>query len=438
VALVLLVFAPGGVRQHTLPPRGSVVVGRNEACDIAIDDASVSRRHARITTGGTTIEVEDLGGSNGTRIRRSTTAAETAEVTDVRLAPGENTPLALDEPMMLGSVTVLVREEAADPHDAAIQELPDDIVCVSAATRRTFDIADRLARGPLNVLVTGETGAGKEVVAAYIHRRSTRAEGPFVEVNCAALSESLAESELFGHQKGAFTGALSAKAGYFEAASGGTLFLDEIGELPLALQAKLLRVLETQRVVRVGSTAPIAIDVRIVAATHRHLPTEVERGSFRQDLYFRLNGMTLAVPPLRERLEDIPVLASRFAARAAAKMGIPSPTLDPPAQARLTTHHWPGNVRELRNVVERAVTLAATETIGASDIVLDDPTSESSPPFARDGALRDDLAAEEKRRILEALERAEGNQTRAAESIGMPRRTFVARLKEYGLTKPRR
>jgi two-component system response regulator AtoC len=440
---------------HVLPLTGTVTLGRGDDCEVPIDDASVSRRHARIVVTESGLTIEDLGSANGTRIRRSKSAVETAEVIELRLERGVPTAFALDEPVTLGSVTLLVRPEvpaaAAQAGPTAVArasrgEVASDIVQEAEQTKRVFDLAGRLAAGPLNLLLTGETGAGKEVLAAHIHRTSPRAKGPFVEVNCAALTESLAESELFGHQKGAFTGAVNAKEGFFEAADGGTLFLDEVGELALPLQAKLLRVLETKKVLRVGATTPTAIDVRVLAATHRDLPADVKSGKFRQDLYFRLNGMTVSVPPLRERRADIAELARRFAARTAKIMNLREPELEPAAVARLEAHAWPGNVRELRNVMDRAVALAGGHVIGVAHLFFDEPAvSVRSPSFTTtaaapsgDGDLRESLDAEEKRRILEALAACDGNQTKAAEQLGMPRRTFVARLQQYGLTKPRK
>ena len=425
-----------------------MTLGRGDDCDVTIPDASVSRRHARIVVTASSLTIEDLGSGNGTRIRRSKSAVETAEVVELRLERGVPTPFGLDEPVTLGSVTLLVRKEApaAAPPAAGVGGVAPDVVQVAEKTKQVFDLAGRLAPGPLNLLLTGETGAGKEVVAAHIHRSSNRAKGPFIDVNCAALTESLAESELFGHVKGAFTGAANAKEGFFEAADGGTLFLDEVGELAPPLQAKLLRVLETKKVLRVGATTPTAVDVRVLAATHRDLPADVKSGKFRQDLYFRLNGMTVNVPPLRERRADIAELARRFASRTAKIMNLREPELEPAALARLEAHEWPGNVRELRNVMDRAVALAGGHVIGVAHLFFDEPAASlrapsltaAAPAPNGDGDLRESLDAEEKRRILEALASCDGNQTKAAEQLGMPRRTFVARLQQYGLTKPRK
>ena len=440
---------------HVLPVTGELTLGRGDDCDVPINDASVSRRHARIVVTASTLTIEDLGSGNGTRIRRSKSAVDTAEVVELRLERGVPTAFGIDEPITLGSVTLLVRSEVPAAAEQAAPatlarasrgDVAAGVVQEAAETKRVFELAARLAVGPLSLLLTGETGVGKEVLAAHIHRCSPRAKGPFIEVNCAALSESLAESELFGHLKGAFTGAVNAKEGFFEAADGGTLFLDEVGELALPLQAKLLRVLETKKVLRVGATTPTAVDVRVLAATHRDLPLDVKSGKFRQDLYFRLNGMTVHVPPLRERSADVAELARLFAARTAKIMNLREPEIEKSALARLEAHAWPGNVRELRNVIDRAVALAGGHVIGVAHLFFDEPAVSVRSPSVTgataassgDGDLRESLDAEEKRRILEALASCEGNQTRAAEQLGMPRRTFVARLQQYGLTKPRK
>jgi DNA-binding NtrC family response regulator len=259
-------------------------------------------------------------------------------------------------------------------------------------------------------------------------------------INCAALAESLLESELFGHEKGAFTGAVAARAGLFEAAEGGTVFLDEIGELPLATQGKLLRVLEERVVTRVGSTRARPIDVRFVAATNRDVEADSKQGRFRPDLYFRLAGITLTIPPLRERPVEIEHLVGSFVAAACRQVDRSAPlAVSPAAWELLLRHDWPGNVRELRNAVERAVVLCAGDAILPEDL----PPSlqrapAPAPPLERDaGPLADELKALERARISEALERCGGNQSRAAELLGMPRRTLVSRLAEFGLGRRR-
>jgi DNA-binding NtrC family response regulator len=300
----------------------------------------------------------------------------------------------------------------------------------------------------------GETGVGKEVLAEVVHRRSPRHGAPFLRLNCAALSETLLESELFGHEKGAFTGAAQAKPGLLETADGGTVFLDEIGELSAAMQVKLLRVLEDRKVTRVGALAARSIDVRFVAATNRDLEAEVQRGAFRQDLFFRLSGITLTIPPLRERRAEIEPLARLFAARSAAQLGRPAPGISRAALDALVRHSWPGNVRELRNVMERAVVLAEADEITPDHLLLPSAKpaeTRAAPsaapavdpaPAAAGGAgaagLRAELDAIERQRILDALAAAAGNQTQAAAALGMSRRTFIARLDEYGIPRPRK
>ena len=247
------------------------------------------------------------------------------------------------------------REPASKPAPRNARAAGDAIACDPASVR-VFRLVERIADTALSVVFLGETGVGKEVCAERLHRLSPRANAPFVRLNCAALSETLLDSELFGHERGAFTGASADKVGLLESASGGTVFLDEIGDMPLATQVKLLRVLESKEVVRVGSVRPRRIDVRVVSATHRDLPELITEGRFREDLYYRLNGISVIVPPLRERVADISPLARHFAARFARK-GTKPLELAEDAVAALEAQTWPGNVRELRNVVERAVAL---------------------------------------------------------------------------------
>ena len=229
------------------------------------------------------------------------------------------------------------------------------VVIQNPAMRDLYRLAARAGHSRINVLISGETGTGKEILAEAVHRASPRAAGPFVCFNCAAISDTLLESELFGHERGAFTGATQAKQGLVEAASSGTLFLDEIGEMSLTLQAKVLRVIETKQVLRVGATRPRAADARFVAATNRDLDQDIAAGRFRKDLYFRLNGISLSIPPLRARTDEILPLARLFLAEAAAQLGEAPSTLTPRALAQLLDYAWPGNIRELRNLMERAL-----------------------------------------------------------------------------------
>jgi transcriptional regulator with PAS, ATPase and Fis domain len=300
-------------------------------------------------------------------------------------------------------------------------------------------LVGRVAPGNINVLLLGETGVGKEVLAERIHRLSPRASHPLLRLHCAALSESLLESELFGHERGAFTGALKTKPGLLETAAGGSIFLDEIGELPPSIQVKLLRVIEERKVLRVGGLQPLPIDVRFIAATNRNLEAEVARGAFRQDLYYRLNGISLVIPPLRERIGEIAALAAEFVREACRQSGRPAPSLSPAALALLRARDWPGNIRELRNVCERAVLLCPGGVIEPEHLSLSDaaPEPAPAPPRAADPGLSP-AAQRQRDEIVDALARCAGNQSRAAKLLGISRKTLVARLDAFGLPRPRK
>ncbi|HEU4611373.1 MAG TPA: sigma 54-interacting transcriptional regulator [Kofleriaceae bacterium] len=310
---------------------------------------------------------------------------------------------------------------------------------------RVFAHLERLAVAELPVLITGETGAGKENAAYAVHHWSKRT-GPFVAVNCAAIGpESLVDAELFGYDKGAYTGATTAKAGLFESAAGGTVFLDEVGELPLAIQAKLLRALEVKRVTRLGETRERPIDVRVVAATNRSLEAEVQAGRFRQDLYFRLSGATVIVPPLRDRRTEIPLLSRAFLADACARAGRSPMTITPAAMQVLLTYSWPGNVRELRNTMEYVTAAAPDDNVEPIDLperlggAGPGPATTSVPTDVPPGAkvqfrpIAEELKELERRRMAEALAATGGVKTKAAQLIDMPIRTFTLKLKQYKL-----
>ncbi|HYT69074.1 MAG TPA: sigma-54 dependent transcriptional regulator [Vicinamibacterales bacterium] len=309
----------------------------------------------------------------------------------------------------------------------------------SAVMQELFGLVKRIAPHARTALVTGETGAGKEGIARAIHQYGPRKNKKFVTINCSAVVETLFESELFGHARGAFTGATEHKAGLFEAADGGTLFLDEVGELPAAVQAKLLRVLETGEVQRVGSLQPKKVDVRVVAATNRDLRRESENGSFRRDLFYRLNLVELDVPPLRERREDIPYLVAAFVREFADRFEKPIERVSPAAERLLIYASWPGNVRELRNVLERACMLAEGFSLSEADIARCMPveSSQAAPPPA--AATRDsgaDLETVERDHIIEVLRAERGNKVAAARRLGISRRTLYRRLERHGLLTP--
>ncbi|HKY38325.1 MAG TPA: sigma-54 dependent transcriptional regulator [Polyangiaceae bacterium] len=315
-----------------------------------------------------------------------------------------------------------------------------EVLGKSVAMRKVLELATRVATAKTTVLITGESGTGKERVARAIHERSERASGPFLVVNCGALPEALMESELFGHEKGAFTGAATKHAGLFREADGGTVLLDEVGELPLNLQVKLLRVLQEKSVRPVGAAHEVPVDVRVLAATNRDVEAGVASGKFRQDLYYRLNVIRLTLPPLRERAEDIPLLAERFIARFAAEMGKDVVGLTPDGLRALTGHAFPGNVRELENVIERAVALSGSRVIGLGDL----PESISGHAGAHaqtllelpaEGLKLDDVLNEAERRLLlEALERSGGVRKRAAELLGITFRSLRYRLQKQGIS----
>jgi transcriptional regulator with PAS, ATPase and Fis domain len=359
------------------------------------------------------MSVEDCGSANGTRVRDRLVPAGTT----VDVAPGD----AIE----LGSV-MLVIQRVVDTGTAA------PATDLQTSAMKTLDkMVARVAAGQINVLLHGETGVGKEVFAERIHAGSPRASRALLRLNCAALTESLLESELFGHERGAFTGATHTKPGLLETAHGGTVFLDEIGDLPLSLQAKLLRVIEDKKVMRVGALETIAIDVRFIAATHKDLETECDRGAFRRDLYFRLAGVTIVIPPLRARVDEIEPLAREFVREASERANRRGIKLSKAALARLKGYTWPGNVRELRNAIERAVLLCET-TIEVEHL----PTTRDSRPSS--GDLRAGVVEYERQRIVEALAECNGNQTKAAKLLGISRRTLIERLDELQLPRPRK
>jgi Nif-specific regulatory protein len=306
------------------------------------------------------------------------------------------------------------------------------IIGTSSSMREVYEMLSQVAPSDATVLITGESGTGKELVAAELHRLSKRAAGPLIKVNCAALPESIIESELFGHEKGAFTGAAAQRRGRFELAHSGSIFLDEIGELPSQMQVKLLRVLQERELERVGGTNTIKVDVRLIAATNRNLEEEVKAGRFREDLYYRLNVFPLRIPPLRERKSDIMLLADHFAGKYGEKNGKRIRRISAPAIDLLTSHSWPGNVRELENCIERAVILSADQVIHAYSLPPSLQTAASSNT-APTTTLEAALSRLEKEMILESLKMADGNMAAAARSLGISERQMGLRVHHYGI-----
>lgn len=307
----------------------------------------------------------------------------------------------------------------------------ENILGSSPALRRVLADLELAAGTDATVLILGESGTGKELAARAIHLNSRRRNGPFVVVNCGAIPENLIESELFGHKKGSFTGATEDRKGKFETASGGTLFLDEVAELPLSTQPRLLRALQEGEVDKIGAQRPVQVDVRVIAATNRELEETVAEGAFRDDLYYRLNVIPLAMPPLRERRQDIPLLVEHFLVKHARRHGRPLPRLEPEALDRLERYEWPGNVRELENVVEQAVVLCRGDTVEVGDLP-EEITGDRGPQDVLRIPVGNTLADAERELILETLRKAGGNKTQAAKMLGIGVRTLYRKLEEYG------
>ena len=311
----------------------------------------------------------------------------------------------------------------------------ENIIGTSEPMQALFDTIRQVSPTQANVLIQGASGTGKELVARAIHRLSTRSDGPFVAVHCAALSATLLESELFGHEKGAFTGAIAQSKGRFELANGGTLFLDEISEIDLSIQVKLLRVLETRTFERVGGEKTLSTDIRVVAATNRNLKEYVEAGKFREDLYYRLNIVDIRLPPLSERKSDIPFLCAHFIKDFSQKNNREITGIEPAAMALLQAYPWPGNVRELRNIIERMIVLSHGSLLTVMDVpanIRDD--AQKAAEAAGEPNRTESLAQTEKRKILSALEAAGGNRSRAAVALGISRRTLHRKLAAWGMT----
>lgn len=345
------------------------------------------------------------------------------------------------EAMRLGASHYLVKPFAASTLTETVKrflpaDLPSDgLVARDPATVKLLELARRVAASEATVMLSGESGTGKEVFARFVHRHSARHDGPFVAINCAAIPENMLEAVLFGHEKGAFTGAVNARPGKFEQAQGGTLLLDEVSEMDLALQAKLLRVLQERELERLGGQTTIQLDVRVLATTNRDLRSHVEAGEFREDLYYRLNVFPLALPALRDRPGDIVPLVEHLLARN--PVNGRQVTLTPQAAKRLSAHSWPGNVRELDNLVQRTLILLGGDSIDVADLCFE-PMPQNALPEAT-GELRADLRSKEEKLILEALNAGSGNRKAAAERLGISPRTLrykIARLREAGALIP--
>ncbi len=437
----LVVSGPDGTFEVGVRGKAVVEIGRSSQCEVRVADGSVSRKHARLRL-IEPMSVEDLGSHNGTRVDGKV------------LEPRRQVPLRVGAVLELGTTTVVVRSacEAKSMRGTALE----GPVVVDPRMLRLYAMLDDVAPTPLPVLVLGETGVGKEHYARAVHERSNRASRPYLQINCAALHENLLEAELFGYERGAFTGAAQAKPGIFEAAAGGTVFLDEVGELTPATQAKLLRFLQDGSVQRLGSTRAIRVDVRVVSATNRDLRALVQRGEFRADLFYRLDGIAVTLPPLRERPADVVPLATYFARLAGTRIARPASAFSPAAIDALRRHAWLGNVRELKNVIERTIILTRAPVIEPQDLrfsedvretvktlpevpahVLAPPPSSTMPTPNEAFDIRGHVANLERQRVVAAMEQTAGNQSQAARLLGISRNTLSARLKRYAMEAKR-
>ena len=421
---LLVVAGDGTWSAHELPTVGALTLGRGAEAGVRIDERSVSRLHARLDVEpGGRFTLTDLGSANGTAVGTTLIRSRTVEV-----KPGE--------PLLFGQTVVVIQVPVSGSGEARFGQPTrgEPAAATGSSAMATVEaLLMKIAPTLVNVLVLGEKGVGKDVLAERLHRQSSRASGPFLRLNCAGLTPALLESELFGHEKGAFTGAVQTKKGLLEIAQGGTVLLDEIGEMPLEVQAKLLLALEQRVVRRVGATQPTVVDVRFVCATHRDLEAEMRRERFRADFYFRINGVTIRIPPLRERLDELEDLVARFAYEVSARSNLGSvPEFDAEALDMLRAYAWPGNIRELRNIVERAVILSDGQHVGRRELALSElpETSERAAVVAAD-------EDPERRRIVSALADCGGNQSRAAKLLGISRNTLIARIRELGLARPR-
>ena len=396
-------------------------IGSMDDNDIVLSDDTVSRYHCRIIQDDTSYILADNTSTNGTFINK-------VRVRDAFLRPG-------------CIVSVGQSQLRFNAREEEVQIVPSradrcgGLIGGNAKMREIYSIIEKIAPTATTVVIDGETGTGKEVVAQAIHSLSPRSRNELVVFDCGAVPPNLIESELFGHEKGSFTGAVMSREGLFEMADGGTLFLDELGELPLDLQPKLLRALEQREVRRVGGAKSQKVDVRIIAATNRKLEAMVAAGEFREDLYFRLCVVEITVPPLRQRLVDLPALCASLLPRAARRCGRAAKPIAVGAMERMAAYAWPGNVRELENVLERALVLGDGIEITAADLELADRPAPPEVLEPRDasvphGEVMEDI---ERRRLTNALRDAAGNQSTAARALGMPRTTFINKLRRHGL-----
>ncbi|HEY0709186.1 MAG TPA: sigma 54-interacting transcriptional regulator [Polyangia bacterium] len=458
----LLVWLGETAEVWKLPPSGNLLIGRGANADLRIDFVTISRQHARMVIEPGVVRLSDLGSQNGTRVNGERVTSERQLQYGDIIGFGDTIAVFLeDSGASAGPLREMPERSTLPPEPTEEQsfQIGDRTVLVAdPAMKHVYTQLGRLAQSDLSVLLRGETGTGKEVAAGALHAWSRRAKEPFIAINCAALPESIAESELFGHTRGAFSGATADRAGLIEAASGGTIFLDEIGDLSLPVQGKLLRVLETRRLTRLGSVQERPVDIRVVAATHRDLGVGVKEGWFRQDLFFRLNVAMVVLPPLRMRRRDIPLLANSFLQAACEHVGRPPLVMSDLAMERLQAYSFPGNVRELKNLMDYLAAAVPENVVtpehlrdrleGTSDYEHTAPIDQLNGPMGGSlggavapatggvGALQalvESTREHERKQIQAALAATGGNKTKAAKLLGVPLRTFMEKIKRLGL-----
>jgi two-component system nitrogen regulation response regulator NtrX len=404
-----------------------VVVGAHASCDLVLVDPQVSRRHAEVAVVPEGIRIKDLGSTNGTWWQGT-------KVGEVVVPSGATVQFGAT-PVRISAAEAMSLPPSDHDHFGAMAGK-------SVAMRELFAVLEMASPSEATVLIEGESGTGKELAARAIHEASGRAKGPFVVVDCSAITENLFDSHLFGHVRGAFTGAVADRRGKFEVADGGTIFLDEIGDMSLKTQAKVLRVLQEQTMEAVGGTARIKVDARVLAATNKDLQAEIRSGRFREDLYFRLNVIPIFVPALRDRQEDIPLLADHFMADFAREYGRRLKNFESGARGVLQQYPWPGNVRELRNVIERLMIMVPGDAISSSDLSFLEPAGFSRPavpdvPGER-RTLHEARDQFERDLILRTLAAQQGNMSRTAEVLGVERSNLYRKMKAFGIAPSRR
>ena len=438
-------------------------IGRAEEMDLILEDPSVSRQHALLRwEAATQFVLADLGSANGTWRNgdRIALPVPLRNGDDLRMGSVEMRFLA-PRAVPDGHLGASVREtlDATSTLGHPLAEAGPTLIARAPRMMEALELAHQASHSPIPVMIEGETGTGKELLARAIHADGPRAEKPFVAINCASLPEGLLESELFGHRKGAFTGANQDRVGLLEAADGGSVLLDEIGEMPASMQPKLLRFLQEGEIHRIGENQPRQVDVRVIGATHRHLEDEVREGRFREDLYFRLTPIMIALPPLRDRIDDVPLLAARLLGRACRRHDQPDVALSTDALAALVGYRWPGNVRELENELLRAVAVSGGKAVleasdlspriqspDAGDVDVGsaaasmtpgptgmDPDPLAASPGKEDASLRGAVSRFERQHIEEVLEQNQGNVSATARALGVSRGALHRKLKDFGL-----